>query len=612
MFSMQYRALVGVYEQLEQTTKRLEKTSILSRFLSMVADDELNHVLLLLQGRVFPLWDSREVGMSSQLLLRAIALATGIDQQQVETHWAQTGDLGTTAATLVSKKTQATLFSQELTTNKVFDNLFKLAEQEGQGTVDKKIKLVAELLTSSTPDEAKYLVRTVLSELRIGLGEGTLRDAIAWSVFGDQLGITYDATKNELVLPEDNADQRSASLATQGNREPYKKIINAVQGAIDIANDFAVVASIARSKGLAGLDTITLQPGRPVKVMMYQKALDIPDAFATVGSPAAAEYKYDGFLMQIHKHDGKITLFTRRLENVTAQFPDVVERVAAHIAGDSFIIEAEAVGIDLATGKYRPFQNISQRIKRKYDIHELAQEFPVEVNVFDVLFYNGENHLKTPFAERRKIVEQIVQSEAGKIAPAMQAIVAAPPETETFYQQSLAAGNEGIMMKNLSSIYKPGSRVGYGVKIKPVMEPLDVVIVGAEKGEGKRAAWFASFIIAVKDAETNEFVEIGRVGTGIKEKEEEGMSFQKLTDLLMPLVTQDLGKEIKVKPFLVIEVNYEEIQASPSYSSGYALRFPRFVKLREDRSPEEISTVEDVEKLYEGQRGRKINAPAGI
>ncbi len=591
---MQYQALVGVYEQLEKTTKRLEKTDILARFLSTVPDAELKHILLLVQGRVFPQWDSREVGMSSKLLLKAIALASGIEQEKVVAHWAETGDLGMTAAAFISKKSQATLFSQELTTKKVYDNLLKLAEQEGEGTVDKKLKLLAELLTSATPEEAKYLVRTVLSELRVGLGEGTLRDAIVWSVFGKQLGITYDAAKNELVLPENN-------------REPYDKTMTAVQEAIDIANDFATIALAIRQQGLAGLSTISLEPGRPVKVMMYQKAIDIPDAFATVGTPAAAEHKYDGFLMQIHKKDGKITLFTRRLENVTAQFPDVVERIAKNVAGDNFIIEAEAVGIDLTTGKYLPFQNISQRIKRKYDIAQLAHEFPVEINIFDVLFYNGEIHLKTPFAERRKIVERIVTAVPQKIAPATQAIVSAQAETDAFYQQSLTAGNEGIMMKNLQGIYKPGLRVGYGMKIKPVMDPLDVVIVGAEKGEGKRSAWFASFVIAVRDPETNEYVEIGRVGTGIKEKEEEGVSFKQLTDLLLPLIIKDAGKEITVKPFVVIEVNYEEIQASPTYRSGYALRFPRFVKLREDRSPEEISTIEDVKQLYENQRGRKKN-----
>jgi len=589
---MQYKALAGAYAQLEKTTKRLEKTSILATFISKIPDTDLDHVMLLLQGRVFPQWDSREIGMSTQLLLKAIATATGMPHARIEESWAKTGDLGETAAEFTRKKMQATLFSQELTTKKVFDNLLKAATVSGEGAVDKKLSLFAELLTNASPEEAKYLVRTVLSELRIGLGESTIRDAITWAAFGKELGIKYDPEKNELVLPDDN-------------REPYEKTLEAVQGAIDIANDFALVAAALRKGRLESLNTISLKPCRPVKVMMYQKAKDIADAFATVGTPAAAEYKYDGFLMQIHKHMGRIMLFTRRLENVTAQFPDVVEMVEKNIIGESYIVEAEAVGIDTKTGKYLPFQGISQRIKRKYGITELSKEFPVEVNVFDVLYYEGKNYMKEPFLERRKLVEKIVEIVPQKIHPAMQQLVSTPEEADEFYKKSLAAGNEGIMMKNLQGIYKPGLRVGYGMKIKPVMEPLDVVIIGAEKGEGKRSEWFASFVIAVRNAETGEYVEIGRVGTGLKEKEEEGVSFRQVSDLLLPLVTHDLGKEIKVKPFIVIEVNYEEIQASPSYSSGYALRFPRFVKLREDRSPEEISTTEDVKKLYEEQRGRK-------
>jgi len=588
---MQYRLLSGVYAKLEQTSKRLEKTNILANFLKDVPEEELEHVMLLVQGRVFPQWDSRELGMSNRLLLKAISLATGKSHDEVEKHFAQSGDLGKTAEELVGKKTQATLFSQELTTKKVHDNLRKLVDQEGEGTVDKKVGLIAELLTSAKPEEAKYLVRTVLSELRIGLGEGTVRDAIIWSAFGNDLGIKYNAEKNELVFPDDN-------------RERYENTAEIVQSAIDVSNDFSLVAATAKKDGLFGLDKIKLAPGRPVKVMMYQKAKDVPAAFETVGTPAAAEYKYDGFLMQIHKHDGKIDLFTRRLENVTTQFPDVVERIEKHVKGDNYIIEAEAVGIDLKTGNYLPFQNISQRIKRKYDIHLLAKEFPVEVNVFDVIFYNGENQLKTPFAERRKMIESMVESVPQQIMPGTQKLVSTPEEVDKFYQESLAAGNEGIMMKNLEGIYKPGLRVGYGMKIKPVMEPLDVVIVGAEKGEGKRSEWFASFVIAVRNTETNEYLEIGRVGTGLKEKEEEGVTFNKLTELLQPLITKDMGREVTVKPFVVIEVNYEEIQASPTYSSGYALRFPRFVKLREDRSPEEISTAEDVQKLYDEQRGR--------
>ena len=585
---MKYEVLVGVYERLEATTKRLEKTFVLSEFLKSA--DDLDKVLLLLQGKVFPNWDQRELGMASKLLLKAISTATGAPLEKIEAVWKKTGDLGTVAAELTTKKSQATLFSQPLTVQKVFDNLRKISEMEGAGTVDRKVQLVAELLTSAQPNEAKYIIRTILGELRVGLGEGTIRDAIVWAFFGDKAGVKYDKTTNDLALSDEE-------------RVNYEKYTSLVQEALDVANDFAEVARTAKEKGEGVVQNISLVPGKPVKVMLFQKAKNLKDAFDTVGRPAAFEYKYDGFHVQIHKVKGKFVLFTRRFENVIKQFPDVVERLSK-IKGDSFILDAEFVGIDKKSGKYRPFQEISQRIKRKYDISEIADKFPVEVNVFDILYYDGESLLKTEFKERRKILEKIVPEYKFEIRRSKQIVTDDDKIAEDFYQEALDAGNEGIMAKNLSSIYKPGSRVGFGMKIKPTMDTLEVVIVGAEWGEGKRGQWLASFVVAVRDPETNLFVEIGRVGTGIKEKVEEGVSFEQLTQLLQPLIIEEKGREVSVRPEIVIEVNYEEIQKSPTYSSGFALRFPRLIKLRTDRSSEDINTVDDVKVLAESQRGR--------
>jgi len=584
---MKYSELVEVYEKLEGTTKRLEKTYFLSEFLKKTDSSELDKTMLLVQGKVFPIWDERKIGMASRLLLKALLIATGIDP---EAEWKKTGDLGLAAEEITRHKKQATLFNQELTADKVFDNIQKLATLEGEGTMDKKTKLVAELLTSATPKEAKYIIRTVIEELRVGLGEGTIRDAIVWAYFGTEAKVKY--------TPEGNAFELE-------NREEYNKYVESVQEAYDAVNDFAEVARTAKQKGIPGLNEIDLEPGKPIKVMLFIKAKNMQNAFETVGTPAALEYKYDGFRMQIHKTKDRIIIFTRRLEEVTAQFPDVVEYVIEHTVGDSFIIDCEAVGYDRFTKKYIAFQSISQRIKRKYDIQETAKKFPVELNIFDVVYYNGESLIKKPFSERRKIIEAMVKDpEYLKIKPAEQQIISDLTEAELFYKKSLEAGNEGIMAKNLAGIYKPGARVGYGVKVKPTMETLDVAIVGAEWGEGKRSAWLASFIIAIRNPETNEYLEIGRVGTGIKEKSEEGTSFAQLTEMLKPLIIKEEGKIVFVKPEIVIEVDYEEIQKSPTYASGYALRFPRFIRLREERSPDEITSADDVKELYESQRGR--------
>ncbi|MBI4145132.1 ATP-dependent DNA ligase [Candidatus Woesearchaeota archaeon] len=591
---MRYGELVGIYEKLTSTSKRLEKTAILSEFLKTIPANELDHVLLLAQGRVFPAWDRREIGMASQLVLKAINLATGIDQTRIDEVWKKTGDLGQTAHDLTKTKKQSTLFSKELTTKKVFDNLRKLASLEGAGVVQNKVQLVAELLTSATPLEAKYLVRTVLEDLRVGLGEGTMRDAIVWAYLMHETGASYDKEKNELVLPEDN-------------REKYDAVIKGVENALNLTNDFSAVARAAKA-GLAKLADITLAPQTPIKVMLYPKAKGIADAFEIVGKLAAFEYKYDGFRMQIHKK-GMIRIFTRSLEDVTEQFPEVAKLVEQHVEGDDFILDGEAVGYEKKTGKYLPFQAISQRIKRKYDIAEIAQKFPVELNIFDVIEYNGKNLVNTPFSERRALLASIVKNPHDKkIRLAEQLVTDSEEEAQQFYQRSLAAGNEGVMVKSLKGEYVPGSRVGQGVKVKPVMETLEVVITGAEWGEGKRGQWLATFIIAVRDPDTGDLLEIGRVGTGFKEKEEEavdgGITFQHMTDLLRPLITKTEGRIVAVRPQLVLEVNYEEIQASPTYSSGYALRFPRFVKLREDRGPDDVNTLQDVQDLYDHQRGR--------
>jgi len=305
--------------------------------------------------------------------------------------------------------------------------------------------------------------------------------------------------------------------------------------------------------------------------------------------------------LQCHKQGKDIKLFTRRLDNVTNQFPDVVEHLKKNVKGDEFILDSEAVGFDPKTEKYLPFQKISQRIKRKYDIEEIAKKFPVELNVFDILYYNGKTLINEDFIERRKILEKIVSNKKKQIVVVRNSITDNEKDVEKFYKESLAAGNEGIMFKKLDAPYKPGARVGHMVKMKPIMDTLDLVVVGAEWGTGRRANWLSSFTLACQDDDGN-FIEIGKMGTGIKEKEEEGVSFEQLTNELKPLIISEKGREVKIKPKIILEVSYEEIQKSPTYSSGYALRFPRLVNIRLDRKASDASTLSMVEDYYEGQK----------
>ena len=585
---MEYSSLVEVYEELNKTTKRLEKTHIISEFLKDVSLDDIEHVMLLLEGRVFPNYDSREIGIAARTMLKSLSAATGISVDKIESEWKKQGDLGLVAEIIVKTKKQATLHSTKLNVKKVFDNIRKLAELEGEGTVERKTQLIAELLTSAKPIESKYIVKTILMEMRLGVGEGAMRDAIVWAFFGNELGIKYTKEGNDIEVE---------------NRETYNKYSDAVQHAYDVTNEFAEVAKAAK-KGLENIENIAMKVGIPIQVMLALKCDTIEEAFETVGKTAAIEFKYDGFRISAHKNEvGKVWLFTRRLEDVTKQFPDVVRFVKKNVKGKSFIIDSEAVGYNKKNGRYLPFQNISQRIKRKYDIERMSADFPVELNVFDIIFYDGKSLINEEFEKRRKLLEKIIKQEPKKIVLSKMKIASEKKDVEKFFKDSVNAGNEGLMFKSLTAPYKPGARVGYMVKFKAIMETLDLVIVGAEWGEGKRSKWLSSYEIACID-ESGNFVELGRASTGLKEKEEEGLSFAEMTRLLKPLIISDKGKEVKVKPKIVIEVGYEEIQKSPSYSSGFALRFPRIIQRRLDKGAEEVSTLDYVKKLYEGQKKR--------
>jgi len=566
---MLYSQLAEFYERLEKTSKRLEKTGILSGLLQNLKHEKDKSIIYLVKGRIFPDYDSREMGISSQLAIKSISKAMGISVSEIVKKWKLIGDLGKVAEDITAKKKQATLSrGARLTTEKVLENLRKLPGMQGKGTVEKKISLIAELLSTASPLEARYITRTLLGDLRVGAGEGVLRDAIVWACLNKE-------DKEDYVL---------------------------VQEAYDKATDFALVFEQA-CRGREALQETELAPGRPVKVMLFLKVKDIKEAFENMGKPLAAEMKYDGFRMLINKDEnGQIRIFTRRLDDVTKQFPEVKEYTKRYVKADSFILDGEAVGFNAKTKRYMPFQDISQRIRRKYDIEKMAKELPIEINIFDILYYNGKSLIKELFKSRREILEKIVKGKKWQLVLAEQIISGKEEEIERFYKKALAQGEEGVMLKKLDAPYKPGARVGYGVKLKPEENDFDLVIVKAEYGTGKRAGWLTSYTVACQ--QDGKLLEIGKVSTGLKEKEEEGLSFMEITKKLKPLITGEKGREVSVKPELVVTVTYQNIQKSPTYSSGYALRFPRFTRLRPDRSARDIAFLSEVEKEAKRQ-GRK-------
>lgn len=560
---MKYKEFVDVYELLAGTTKKLEKVSILADFLKKISKNGKSEWIYLLRGRVLPDFDPREFGISRQLVIKAVSRTFGISADKVIEKFRKTGDLGETAEEFANKRNQTTLFGEKLNTANVFGNLRKIVDIEGKGAVDKKLNFAGELLSSASGKEAKYIVRTLLNDLRVGVADALLRDAIA-----------------------------EAFLADDGKE--HEEFENEIERVYDLANDFAIVFDAA-IKGKSALKKIDIIPGRPLKAMLPVKVTKIEEGFEVCGKPAAFEHKYDGFRMLIHGLNGNIWLFTRKLENVTKQFPDVVEAVRKHVKSKSFILDSEVVGYDPKTKKDKPFEAISQRIKRKYDVDKLIKQLPVQINAFDILFLDGESLMDKEFKERRKLLEKAVKTEKMVIRPSFQIVTSDEKEAEKFYEKALEIGEEGVMIKKLDAPYRQGRRVGYIAKIKPEVNDLDLVVIGAEYGTGKRGGWLTSYIVGCRKGD--DYADVGRVSSGLKEiAQEGGTTYEEMTKLLEPLITKKEGRMVYVKPKVVVSVLYQNIQKSPSYSSGYALRFPRITHYRPDKPISEIASLKDIEK----------------
>jgi len=562
---MEYFVLAETYEKLESISSKLEKTRIVAELLSKTPAELLPKLVLLCLGRVFPSYYQLELGIATQMMMRAVSRATGFSINEIEEIFKKTGDLGLTAEKCLEKKKQVSLFKKKLTVDYVLESLQKLATITGEKSQEKKLDMIAGLVTFAKPKEARYIVRTILGELRIGVAEGIIRDAIV-----------------EAFLPTKTEEEKEIS-------------VEAVDYAWNVLSDFGEVARIAKEKGIKGLKQAKIEFGRPFQVMLGEKVESIEEVVKKYGK-IAAEYKYDGMRTIIEKKGKRVLLFTRRQEDVTRQFPDVVRLAVECLKPEECVVEGETLAIDVKTGKPLPFQLLSQRIHRKYDVDKMVKEIPVQVNLFDILSLEGEMLIKKPFKERRKILEKIVRVIPDKFQLTKQIISADVKKLKEFYKEALDAKQEGLMLKVLDSPYVFGRHVGTMLKIKPIMESLDLVIVGATWGEGARAKWLSSYVLACRDPDTGNFLTCGMMGTGLTEEQ-----FQLMTDVLKPLILEEKGKEVKVRPSVVVEVGYQEIQKSPNYTSGMALRFPKLIRIREDRSPEECDTIDRVKALYESQ-----------
>ena len=551
---MLYNDLVEVYHDLDSTTKRLEKTDILANFLAKVGDEEpelLPIVTLMALGRIFPTWSEEELGIGSKLLMKAISQAVGVSPEDVENRMRDTGDIGMAAEELYQNKSQVTLFSRPLTIGKVHRNLVKMAEISGNRAQFKKIDYLMELLSSAAPAEAKYLTRTVLEELRVGVGEGTIRDAISQA-----FNIPKEVTERAHML----------------------------------TNDMGLVAEVARMEGEEGLRKLTLKPGKPVKPMLAQLSPGIKVSVEEMGW-AICETKYDGIRVQIHRHGGKIDIFTRRLENISLALPEISDYIEKSLPHEDFIVEGEIIAS--RDGKPISFQYMLQRVRRKYEIDKMVSKIPLTVYLFDVLYYGGPI-LDEPLQERRKILESIVKVESGKLE--LSAQVKVTPEeihkAQDLFERSIKGGHEGIMIKDPHAPYMPGIRGKKMLKLKAEPETLDLVVVGGTYGKGKRAHFIGSYLMAIRD-ENNQLKPLAYAATGLDDN-----TLMELSEMVEPLIINKEGRQVKIEPLIILEIAFSEIVESPESETGYSLRFPVVKRIRNDLGLDEIDTLDRIESIF--------------
>ena len=634
---MEYAALVEVYERLEGTQSTLEKRDVLAQAFADSDAEHLPLVVTLVQGHLFPAWRTEELGVSSSLTKRAIAKATGVEAAAIDERWRETGDLGDAAAWASENETQRTLVTTDLTVEGICTTLRELANYEGEGSQEKRIDAIARLLSDASPSEARYVTRTALGHLRIGVGEGLVRDGIALAFLdGSDGGDGADAASHDDgdsgVVGRSNSDAGEGSDTSGaddiGDAEATSvegsdgTAIKAVERAFQVTNDYPLVARTAKEEGLTGLSELGIELFRPVRVMLAEKAEELDTGIESVAEKpkdVLLESKYDGARIQIHKDGEETRVFTRKLEDVTEAFPDIVRAVRENVDAEQCVLDGEAIGYDPETGTPVTFQRFSQRIKRKYDVEKLSEEIPALVYCFDVLALEGKSLLDRSLEARLDALEAVLDAEPGAIERAENERVTDEESAREFYEKALEAGHEGVMLKNLNARYQPGRRVGHMMKAKPTMETLDLLVTRAQYSEGRRSDFLGRLFLSCRD-DTGEdsqdgadaggseddrtgrekdgqrFREAGRLATGYTDEQ-----LRELTERLEELLVEREGQVFDVEPEIVLEIEYEAIQPSSKYDSGYALRFPRFLRVREDLAPADADTLSRVEELYDQQ-----------
>jgi DNA ligase-1 len=582
---VRFADLAAALGRLEATAKRLEMREILVELIRPLRPPELERVLYLSQGLLRPEYEGVELGMGDALARRAVAEAASVEEAEVARRVRASGDLGTTAAELLAEAKRATS-TGPLTVAEVYSDLEKISEAKGSGSQEEKVRTLVGLLTRATPLEAKFIVRFSLGTLRIGVREMTLLDALS-EAFGS------------------------------GTKEARR----AIEGAFNLSSDLGLVARVLVKGGVEGLSAIGLEVGRPIRPMLAEREPTLAAALERMGGVAALEYKYDGLRVQAHvAADGKVRLFSRRLEETSGQFPELVAELPRAIATPPAIVEGECVPFDLDTEEIQPFQEVARRRGRKHELARLQQEVPVCLFLFDVLLTGGVPVYDLPFSERRAALEKLLRP-TERVRLAQERIVHDVDAATTFLDEAIAVGAEGVMVKSVKdgSSYRAGARGYWWIKYKRdytvgLSDSLDGVVIGGFHGRGRRAGRWGAFLLAAYDRPSDRFESFCKVGSGFDDA-----TLAEMPKLLRPFkvdgrppgVESAIVPDQWFRPGLVLEVRGAELTLSPVHraafgrvraGAGFALRFPRFTgRFREDKGPTEATSAHELLEMYRSQ-----------
>ena len=553
-----FKSLAEVLERVEATKKRLKIIDLTARFLLLLNADEVEPAISMILGRAFPKWSQKKLDVSWATLTVILQRITDANWEVFREAFSETGDVGSAVKLVferINPKKQALLLEKTLTITEVRRLFLSISGAVGSGSREKKERLISALLGNASPVEAKYLARIFLGEMRTGLHEGLMEQAVA-KAFDVQLA--------------------------------------AVQKASMVLGDIGEAAFIAKT-GKERLLEIGFQVFRPVKLMLAQVASDVAEAVVNHGGKTAFEFKYDGARVQIHKGGSVVRVFSRRLTDVTESLPEVVDAVEANLGASDAIVEGEVVALD-KKGRPIAFQHLMRRFRRVHKVRDMAEKIPIRLFLFDILYLNGKSLISLPYIQRRKILTD----NAGEIPLTAQLVTGQKNLAERFLKQAMDAGHEGLMAKKIDSSYTPGSRGKRWLKIKPVLDSLDLVITAAEYGYGRRHGWLSDYYLAARDPVTGEFLNVGKTFKGLTDAE-----IIEMTRRLKELAVRENRNKVVVIPRIVVEVAYNEIQRSPKYKCRIALRFARISRIRDDKGPQDADTIDRVRAIFESQFAKK-------